>query len=465
MNSRFETRPPKRTTPRWQFLFGIYLACACLAIIFWNRSRLWERIRDYQTPEPERSQRKAFADQMDAFQQQGDYRKMRLAAAGWRKSHPADPNGFATEGFAAYYLGDIDASYKAWNRAAAMDPLVADGAAGWIGAINEVRSNWKEPIPPMVPATNEIVQAEATWKSRGDALLDAKKYDEIERTSARLLNTQASTLDGRSLATSFFDGLVGSGDAKGTEAQWRFKLTDIENWIKARPKSELAELALAACWVNGAWVMRGTGYSSEVTSDMRSEMDSRLANAGRMLGSQIAQGGKSPLFVWTFHNYSQLARIEGAPYDAVMDRETATFPAYKQIYFCRAVHLLPRWYGERGDWEAYASQVANNLGGNVGDILYAQIVWRLQRRYRFRNIWEESSADWPRTQRGFEAILKSNPRSLAAANDYFVLAQAAGDNALSRRILKTFLGGRVDIDYWRNMSYFAQARMSALRTR
>ncbi|RYG63893.1 DUF4034 domain-containing protein [bacterium] len=456
---------PKRSAFRWQFLLGFFIALSALCIIYWNRFQMWEQIRNYQIPEPERSQRAAFASQMDALQNQGQYSAMRIAAAKWRKTHPADPNGFASEGFAAYYLGDLGKSVAAWEKAAAMDPLIGESAGAWVGAVNEVRGNWPGPIPPAVLAQNDLLSAEKLWHQKGAALLAAGKFDEIENTIAQLLKSRTELADGRWLATFFFEGASEPAEDEKNELRWASKMKQVEVWNAAKPNSDLAELALAASWIRGAYIARGEGYASTVTEEGDALKFERLKNAKVLLSQQMASGGKTPLFIWVFHNFSQLSGIKGAPYDAIVDREIAAFPTFSQAVFCKAIHLLPRWYGERDDWEFYAGQAADNVGGVAGDILYARTFWRMHRRYRLDDVWEGRKTDWPRAKRGFEAILKRYPNSLTAANTYFVFAIANQDNALGRKLLKDYIGGKVEPEYWTDTKYFVRTRMSTLQTK
>jgi hypothetical protein len=108
---------------------------------------------------------------------------------------------------------------------------------------------------------------------------------------------------------------------------------------------------------------------------------------------------------------------------------------------------MPRWYGNEGELEADLEKSADNIGGEAGDMLYAQIVWEIHARSGSPNVIKENDFSWPRLDRGFGIIEKHFPDSLAAKSERAYLAAYAGDAEKTREFLKE-TQGKADLAVW-----------------
>ncbi len=66
-----------------------------------------------------------------------------------------------------------------------------------------------------------------------------------------------------------------------------------------------------------------------------------------------------------------LGQISSAPrefLDGLFEAGIKNFPDYLPLYRTRAVHLLPRWFGERGESLEMAEKRADQIGGDEGDV-------------------------------------------------------------------------------------------------
>jgi hypothetical protein len=146
-------------------------------------------------------------------------------------------------------------------------------------------------------------------------------------------------------------------------------------------------------------------------------------------------------------------------YDEIFDEALRDFPSYTTIYFMKTWRLEEKWFGKRGDWEAFATESADRLGGEEGDILYARIIWRVHDHRTYGNPVAESAMDWPRARRGFEAIRRRYPESLLALSEYCSLSGFAprGARTLMRQLFDE-LGNRVDLQTWKKVDLFVRDR-------
>jgi len=78
--------------------------------------------------------------------------------------------------------------------------------------------------------------------------------------------------------------------------------------------------------------------------------------------------------------------------------------------------LMPRWGGEAPDSEAYARKVADQLGGERGDIQYARMAAGLQCYYPGKTFFEDTLFEKERVFRGLTALSKRSPPDWNAAN-------------------------------------------------
>ena len=146
-------------------------------------------------------------------------------------------------------------------------------------------------------------------------------------------------------------------------------------------------------------------------------------------------------------------------YKEIFAEAVHTYPSYTPFYFMKVWHLQTRWYGGPGEWEAFAKESADRVGGEAGDILYAQILWYVHDNRFYGNPLGQTAIEWPRARRGFEAIRHRYPDSVFALNEYcFLSGLAPGDRAPLMRQLFGELGNRVDLKVWKTTEKFVHDR-------
>jgi hypothetical protein len=141
-------------------------------------------------------------------------------------------------------------------------------------------------------------------------------------------------------------------------------------------------------------------------------------------------------------------------YNKTFNEAINEYPDYSYYYCIRAVFLLPRWYGEDGEWEKDLTQAADRIGGEAGDELYAKVVWGVSQYGSLGNIFKENKLLlWERVDRGFAVILKKYPDSLGAKNQRALLAAMAGDKDKARKYFMD-TQGRADLTQWSDKGEF-----------
>ena len=149
-------------------------------------------------------------------------------------------------------------------------------------------------------------------------------------------------------------------------------------------------------------------------------------------------------------------------YETLFKEAVAFEPTYTFYYNNKVVFLLPRWYGKEGDWQRFASESADKLGGETGDVLYARIGWRVHERGVYDGFLKDSGYSWPRIKKGLEAIVKSYPDSISAATELAYLSWQRQDKVSAKAMFNN-IGMRMDTGIWGDdKERFMRARSWAL---
>src|SRR5688572_4629080 len=148
-----------------------------------------------------------------------------------------------------------------------------------------------------------------------------------------------------------------------TEEEWQAHLKLFEEWIAKYPDSPTARAGYADTWVRYAWHARGAGTAKGLTPTQKKLFAERLKRAKEVADEALSLGMHCP------HLYSVLLSVgqgEGwsrEEYDQVFEAAIASEPLYRSFYHKKGSYLLPRWHGHDGDWQDFAEESADRLGG------------------------------------------------------------------------------------------------------
>jgi hypothetical protein len=274
-------------------------------------------------------------------------------------------------------------------------------------------------------------------------LINEKDYDKLEKMFAQYRASKESYADGTWKLMCAYDAIASPSDS----ATWEGRQREIEDWIQARPESVTARIALARFLREYAWEARGSGWASSVTDENWQLFGKRLNRAVDVLNDAKSLDEKCPIYWSALLGVDLGLQVSKEEFTTVFKEAIQAEPDFSYYYRTRAVFLLPRWYGDEGEWERDLGQSADRVGGEDGDMLYAQVVWNIHHYGGSIDVFEGNKISWDRVDKGFAAILKRFPDSLAAKNERFHLAALAGDKEKAR---KYFLDtqGQVDLSVW-----------------
>lgn len=298
----------------------------------------------------------------------------------------------------------------------------------------------------VVRTAEDMEQAEISRQTL--SLLSAGDYDGLEALAAKYRASQESYANGMWKLSYYYDGLE-PGDNEA-ELVWQARLKRLRDWNQNKPDSVTARVALGQFWIGYAWKARGYGWADTVTDEGWREMSDRLENAAQALREAGRMKDRCPVLRSSLLRFALGNEKDRTEYDQMFNQDIAEFPDYEPYYNSRAIFLLPRWYGEDGEWVRDLTNYANRIGGEKGDMIYAQVVWNTHHYGGRIDIFDEKAKDkpsWERVDRGFTAILKRWPDSIAAKNERAHLAALAGEREAARKYFAE-TKGEVDLNSW-----------------
>jgi len=306
-----------------------------------------------------------------------------------------------------------------------------------------------------------VVDSDETKEGNGirkqaAALLQARDYDELEALAQDYRTNREMFSDGRVKLGCVYDGVVDMNES-ASEGSWKARIQELDLWLKAKPESPTAPVALAKEWIDFAWKARGHGYAGTVKDRAWKLFGERTDQAHAILAEAAKLPVKCPVY-WSA--MQSLAVNEGwakEEYERLFQEAVRENPGYWPYYYSKAIYLMQRWYGEPGEWEKFAESAGNKLGGDDGDMLYTRIVCSQRDLNVYTNIYTETQISWDRTKHGFELLHEQYPDSLWITSEYCL---ALGMNAEKEPAKKLFpeMKGQVDLTVWITDEFYQHFR-------
>jgi hypothetical protein len=303
-----------------------------------------------------------------------------------------------------------------------------------------------------------VFETPETKESRGISnkvtnLLLAKNYDGLDDFFDKLRSSKAIWATGQWKLYNAYCGLCLAEAA--SDAAWSARLAALQSWIAEKPESISARVALAEFLTDYAWKARGSGWADSVTEEGWRQFRQRLDQCTDVLNDAGKLKAKCPVY-WSVKMTVALGlQTEKSDFKTIFDEAIQFAPRYQAYFSSRAYYLLPRWYGDEGEWESDLARSADRIGGKDGDAVYARVVWCMQNCIGTTNFFTENNLSWARVDRGFDIIEKEFPDSLAAKSEHAHLAVLAGDRPKARQYFDQ-TEGKVDLSVWRSEGQYVR---------
>jgi len=239
------------------------------------------------------------------------------------------------------------------------------------------------------------------------------------------------------------------------ESDWLAVISQLKEWQKQSPASAVPMVLLADVYTSYAWFARGTGKPETVKPDMWPVFKDRLnqgafyLNASRRLSPDHPQWYVVSLVI---------ARGLEWPRDraeSLLKEAAAVEPLYQHVYSAMAQYLLPRWYGKPGDWERFAQETADRIGGTEGSAVYNHIALYISnaRLHGSTQFFEENDVKWRKLQWSYADRERLYGAGIQPLNAMLRLCGGVDDKPAAR-IYMNRIGENWDQWVWRRRQNF-----------
>lgn len=291
-------------------------------------------------------------------------------------------------------------------------------------------------------------------------LLAAGNYARLTQIADSLRSTRARFEDDHYALLEMLDAFSPTDTRQeANAAAWHASINQLEDWCKSSPASALPGVALAETYVNLAWAARGHGNASTVADTAWAGYGSAMSRASEALHAAFA---RQPLRIEWYLVAGRVALGQGWPTRAseeLFRRAVALDSTCDFAYWQRADYLLPRWYGQQGEWEAWLDRAVAPLPPDQADRVYAAVCLRMGEYHT--NLYQETRVSWPRVLRGFHVQLALHPNSQLLPQEFSFHAALSGDMNAAREMFRR-TGPHCDLDVWHNQLFFKEFYTAAL---
>jgi hypothetical protein len=232
-------------------------------------------------------------------------------------------------------------------------------------------------------------------------------------------------------------------------------IAHLEQWVKLRPQSITARVALATSLHRWAWVARGKGYANTVTAEGWQLFNERIQRAYTVLQDAANFTPMCPQWYSEIMTVGLAQSWDAGRVKENFERGVQLEPGYYYLYLQYANYLLPKWDGHPGDAAAFAKSSADSLFGDAGDVLYFQIATVLIKRGD--GDFPTHQMDWERIQRGYQSLTAQYGGDVRTKNQLAYIAWKFRDAATARRQF-ALIGDDWSHGVWGNRSVFDRAR-------
>ena len=257
-----------------------------------------------------------------------------------------------------------------------------------------------------------------------------------------------------------YDSIEGTVGSDSSDESYNEHIERVEKWIAQRPGCVMARILLADAWLSYAWKARGTDYASKVERENWVLFNERLRRANEVLAEAFSLQEKCLELYVTALRASLGSGADRAEFEELFEKGVALEPTYHYLYITKAIYLLPQWYGEASEWERFAEDSANKVGGDQGDIILFAIYTRMMSNSNLE-FMQKHQAIAPRLLAGFRAIDKLYGSSPQRLNQACFISFSSDDPTTPAELMKR-IGDDSDLSVWRDASTFNVFRQEAL---
>ena len=288
------------------------------------------------------------------------------------------------------------------------------------------------------------------------ASLAQKQFDILEKSAQDARSSKARFVGGVWQLYAFYEALEAPASRNPTQADWNAQLAILKEWSTRHPDSITAPVALATAYIFYAWAARGNGVADTVTEEGWAQMGGRVAVAKSILMNASRLSRRCPYW---YEAMQQVALAQGwdkSSEKALFEEAIAFEPHYYHYYREHVNFLMPKWYGEEGEAESFANEVAARLGGPEGAFLYFEMASVINCQCGSDEV-HMAHMSWPKIKEGYAVLKRLYGTTSLKENRFAYMAYLAKDKAAAQEEF-TKIGANWLPVVWKDLSKFQAAR-------
>ena len=231
--------------------------------------------------------------------------------------------------------------------------------------------------------------------------------------------------------------------------------------MQTRPESITAPVATAETLIAYAYHARGEGSADSVSEDGWKSMHQRCLMALAILQKAAQLPTRDPYW---YQEMLVLASLEGFSKEKtreLLDEAVAFEPGFYHDYRQYTSYLLPKWYGDDGEAEAFVKEATTRLGGDDGAFLYFELATVVHCQCGEPEDPIEDLS-WPKIKEGYAALEKLYGTSRLKKNRFAYMTIMAKDKVAARQIFSA-IGEDWEPQVWYSRKRFDAARAWAIQ--
>jgi hypothetical protein len=329
-----------------------------------------------------------------------------------------------------------------------------------VKAAREYRQNYSAPgahaTEGQITASTGNVDADDIYERQIQHSFNLRDFNRLEKEAHDARGGKVRFSGGIWELSSFYLGVTKLADREpSTEASWTAHLTTAKVWASAMPESVTAQLALAESYVNYAWFARGSGYADSVTDEGWKSFQDRIEIANSILLKTARLKEKCPFWYEVMQHVALAQGWDKSLARELMEQAVQFEPDYYAYYREFAYYLEPKWYGAKGEADAFAEEISNRVGGKEGAFLYFEIASLLTCQCG-QDPTHMKYLSWPKIKEGYAALDELYGLSNLKRNRYAYMASRVGDKAATREAIAE-IG-----DNWVQETWYSHDRYQAV---
>lgn len=292
---------------------------------------------------------------------------------------------------------------------------------------NRLRSDFYTAVKDSMPQVEDL-------RRKAARMLDARDYDGLEKLADEM-NHDSEPLSHGTWRIAYLVGGIDDTEDYSSEKRWKWRIGQIEDWMKARPSSDISKIVYAEVMTSYAWKLKkrknsSSDNDSDDDKEEESEATKKLFNQRLEKAWAKLQRVDHKTMAWydAALDVGWWPKWKQTDYDKIYEECRDKYPQYTQAVVNKAAYLKSCHDGDDEDSSSadFLKSEADQLPKKKGDELYGVVLVGLDSGTD-PHILKDENFSWPRAKRGLLEAIKRHPDALGLRAGLSSLALEAED--------------------------------------